>query len=129
MNLVSLGNLHEIRIITQIRLGIVALVEQLLPLPHHAQIFVVHDHQLDGQSKPVYGGQFLNIHLESAVAGNAQHASFRLRQLHSHRRRQSKTHRTQPARSNEASRRRRLIPLRRPHLVLAHVRNHHAVLR
>src|SRR2546427_3198648 len=31
VNLVSLGNLHEIRIITQIRLGIVALVEQLLP--------------------------------------------------------------------------------------------------
>ena len=51
MNFVSLGNGHEIRVIAQVGFSIVASVEKLLPLPHHAEIFVVDDyiHNLIGK--------------------------------------------------------------------------------
>src|ERR1700722_8769332 len=128
-NLVRFGDLHKIRIVAQIRLSIIALIKKLLPLPHHAQIFVVDDHHLHRQAETMDRGQLLNVHLKSTVTGNAKHASLGLGQLYAHSRWQSEAHGTQSAGSDKAAWRRRTITLCGPHLVLADIGDYDTVLR
>src|SRR5437016_9764863 len=77
----------------------------------------------------MHGGQFLNVHLEAAVAGNAQHSCVRFRHLYPDCRGQSKTHSAQSPGCDESARQRRSVALRGPHLVLAYVGKNHAILR
>src|SRR5215467_15272149 len=118
---VRLRDLDEIRVIAQVGLSVIALIKKLLPLPYHAQILVVDDHHLDRQIQSSHGGEFLNIHLEAAVARNTKHGRLGLRELNANRGWQGESHRTQTAGSDESSWRIRAISLRRPHLVLADI--------
>src|SRR6202041_1358396 len=93
------------------------------------QIFVIDDHHFYGQAKAMYRGQFLNVHLESAIAGNAKHARIRLCQLRPDSCGESKPHRAQSARRNKSPRGGRTVALPRPHLVLADVSNDDIVRR
>src|SRR5579885_376369 len=51
-------------------LGVVALVEKLLPLAYHPQIAVVEDSHLDRQAQVSNGCQFLDVHLDATIASN-----------------------------------------------------------
>ncbi len=51
---VGIGQLHVVGAGDR-RLGVVARVEELLPLAHHAQIAVVHDGHFDGRHLVVAG--------------------------------------------------------------------------
>src|SRR6202034_910708 len=113
----------------QVRLGVVALVEQLLPLPHHAEIFVVDDDHLHGKAKTVDCSQFLDVHLKSTIARDTKHTGVRLRELNADRGGQCETHGAKSAERDESARRGRSIALCGPHLVLAYIGNDHAVFR
>src|SRR2546427_4330119 len=103
-------------------------MEELLRLLNHTEILVVHDDHLDGQAEAAYCGQFLDVHLEAAVARDAEHGGIWLGQLDSNGPWQSETHCAQSARGDESTRARRAVTLRCPHLVLANVGQDHAVL-
>ena len=128
-NLVGLRDLDKIRVVAKIGFGVVALIEELLPLSNHAQILVVHDDHLDGQAETADRSQLLDVHLEAAIARNAEHGAIWLGKLASNGPRQSETHCAQSARGDESTRGRRAVTLRCPHLVLAHVGQDYAVLR
>ncbi len=81
---------------------------------------------LIGKPEAVHGRQFLDVHLKSAIARHTQDGRVRLRQLHSDGGRQRETHRSQAARGDEPARRRAAVALRRPHLVLSHIRQYEA---
>ncbi|MNP67563.1 hypothetical protein D3C76_1634100 [compost metagenome] len=52
-------------------------IDHVLPLLHHAQITVI---QVEHQHRQVVlqcGGEFLNIHLNTAIAGHADHRFIR----------------------------------------------------
>ena len=66
------------------------------------------------------GRQFLDVHLESAVAGDAEDASVGFGQLHADGGRQGEPHRAQSTGGDESSGRGRTIALRGPHLMQAH---------
>src|SRR5579864_7199774 len=100
-NLVRLRDLDKVRIVAQVGLGVVALIEELLPLAHHAEILVVDDDHLDRQPETVNRGELLDVHLETAIAGNAEDAGVRLGQLHADRRWKSEAHRAQATGRNE----------------------------
>ena len=57
----------------QVDLGVALLVEQLLPLAHHAQVGVVQDGHLDGDALGRGGDELLGRHLEAAVAVDGPH--------------------------------------------------------
>src|SRR5579859_2114530 len=101
VNLVCLSDLYKIRVVAQVGFGVVALVEQLLPLPHHPEIFIVDDNHLHWQPETMHRSQFLNVHLKSTISGNAEHARIRLGELHTNGRRQSEAHRSESARGNK----------------------------
>src|SRR5262249_3545060 len=63
---VGAGQLFSVRETFQGRRAEAIVVEQLLPLPDHAEIAVVHDDDLDRQAVLGYGRQLRNRHLESA---------------------------------------------------------------
>src|SRR5271165_1559404 len=68
-NAVRVGKLDEIR--TEDRRGlIVLLVEELLPLPHHAEVSVVDDGNVDVEVLLRDGGQLGGSHLKAAVSGD-----------------------------------------------------------
>jgi hypothetical protein len=46
----ALGQLHEVRQRVDVGVGVAALVEELLPLAHHAHVAVVEQHTLTGRS-------------------------------------------------------------------------------
>jgi len=59
----------------------VALVEQLLPLPHHARYLLSMITFFTGSFQAVDGRQFLQVHLEAAVA-EMQITQLRIGELH-----------------------------------------------
>ena len=69
----GLGQLHEIGDCVQIGRRVPALVEEILPLAHHAVKVVVEDEDLDRQLVDDRGGHLLHVHLEAAVARDAEH--------------------------------------------------------
>ena len=72
-----LGQLDEVRDAARVRgqigLAVPLLVEQRLPLPHHAQVAVVDQRDLDRRALDRAGGQLLIGHLEAAVAVDRPH--------------------------------------------------------
>src|ERR687894_849950 len=51
-------------------LRVAAVVEELLPLAHHAKVAVVEDGHLDVQTEVPYRRELLEVHLDPAVAGH-----------------------------------------------------------
>ena len=79
-------------------------VEQLLPLPDHAQVAVVQDADLDGQLVLDGRGQLLHRHDEAAVAVDVDDRGVGQRDLRADGRRQAEAHRAQPAGGDELPR-------------------------
>src|SRR5215218_10835846 len=103
------------------RLGVAAVVEELLPLAHHAEVAVVEDGYLDVEAEVPYGGELLEVHLDAAVAGHDPHRLVRVGQSDPHRRWQGEAHRAEAPRRDVAVLLGELEELGRPHLVLSDV--------
>src|SRR5215204_1025807 len=58
------------------RLGVAAVVEELLPLANHSEVTVVQDGDLDVQPEVPYRRELLDVHLDPAVAGDDPHRIF-----------------------------------------------------
>src|SRR5215213_514283 len=105
------------------RLGVTAVVEELLPLADHPEVAVVQDGDLYVQPELLYCGKLLDVHLDAAVAGDNPDGVFGISERHAHRRRQREAHRAEAAARDVAVRLRKLEELGSPHLVLTHVRD------
>src|SRR5439155_15361413 len=90
-NTVRLGKLHIVGT-PDGRVRVTAAMEELLPLPHHAEIAVVEDRELYLQPFLHHGGDLGHVHLESAVAGNGPHRLTGTREPHAHGRVHGKPH-------------------------------------
>ena len=101
------------------------LIKELLPLPDHAQVAVIHHGDLDGDIVLHQGGQLLDGHLETAVTIDAPDRFIGTAHLGAHGRRQTEAHRAQPAGGNEVVRLVEGVMLGGPHLVLAHPGDDH----
>ena len=100
------------------RVRVAAVVEQRLPLAHHAERRVVDDRDLDRDVVDRAGGELLIGHLEAAVAVDRPHVAVGLGDLRAHRRRHRVAHRAGAAGVEPRVRALVLDELRRPHLVL-----------
>src|SRR5699024_8696717 len=76
----------------QVGIGVALVVEEVLPLPDHAQRTVVDDRVLDRDVVYDAGRELLIGHLEAPVAVDAPHCPVRLPDLGSHRRRNRVPH-------------------------------------
>src|SRR3954447_6811644 len=77
-----LGPLHVVgEVRREVHLAVPLLVEELLPLPHHAQVGVVEDGDLDRDALRARGHQLLGRHLEAAVAVDRPHHALGLADL------------------------------------------------
>src|SRR5260221_14637170 len=84
------------------RLGVVARVEELLPLAHHAQVAIVHDCDFNGEALLFQGGQFLDIHLDTTIASYDPDWSIRHTHFDAHCSREGKAHGAKPTGGNMA---------------------------
>src|SRR6478752_5481936 len=121
---VGLGQLDEVRdplvaAGVQVGVGVALVVEQRLPLPHHAEAGVVDDRDLDGDLVDDAGGQLLVRHLEATVAVDRPHDAVRLAHLGAHGRRHRVAHRPEATGVEPGVRPLVLDVLGCPHLVLA----------
>src|SRR5215204_171232 len=103
------------------RLGVTAVVEELLPLANHPEVTVVQDGDLYVQPEVPYRGELLDVHLDAAVAGYDPHRVFGIGEGHTHRRGQREAHRAEAPARDVAVGLGELEELGGPHLVLAHV--------
>ena len=101
--------------------GVAAIVEELLPLPHHAEVAVVDDGDVDLDVLLHHRLQLGLRHLEAAVADDGPHFAIGTRQLGADRRGHAEAHRAEAARGDERAGLGDLVVLRGPHLVLADV--------
>ena len=107
--------------------GVALVVEELLPLPDHAQVAVVDHRDLDVELLLLQGGELALGHLEAAVARDGPDLGVGTRQLGPDGRGQGEAHGAEAARGDEGAGRVVLVVLRLPHLVLAHVGADHRV--
>ena len=98
----------------------VAVKEHFLPLAHHAQVAVVEQGDFDGQLFLDGGNQFLEGHLEAAVAGDGPDGGAGAAQLGAQGGGNLKAHYAEAAGGYEGVGAVEEQVLRRPHLVLAH---------
>src|SRR5215217_114279 len=103
------------------RLGVAAVVKELLPLAHHAEVAVVEDGHLDVQPEVPYGRELLQVHLDAAVACHDPNGLIGVGERYPHRRREREAHRAETTRSYMAILLGELEELGGPHLVLADV--------
>ncbi len=136
-----LGQLHEVRqiVVVQRRLvqplvrapslrrenrsHIVLVVDDLLPLAHHPETAVVDHHERDRQLVLDGDHHLLECHLRAPVAAHRHDLRFRTRQRRADRRGNAEAHRPHAAGRQEVPRQGVAEVLRRPHLVLPHVRH------
>ena len=97
----------------------VAVEEVVLPLDHHSQVLVVQHDGLGGDLLDVGGGQFLNVHQEGSVAIDVDHLLVGASHLGAQGRRVTVTHGTETGAGDELAGELVLVPLTRPHLMLA----------
>ena len=117
---VRLGELHVVgRALVEADLREPLLEEHVLPLPDHAEVAVVDDHDDDRQVLGDRGRELLRGHLEAAVAVDADDGRVRARGLRADGGRNPVAHRAEAARGDEAARAVAEQVLHRPHLVLA----------
>src|SRR5215218_7493581 len=105
------------------RLGVAAVVEELLPLADHPQVSIVQNGNLYVQPEVSYRGELLDVHLDAAVAGYDPNGVFGIGESHAHRRWQREAHRAEAAARDVAVGLGELEELGSPHLVLPHVRD------
>ena len=117
----GLRELHEIGQRIHVALGIAPAVEELLPLAHHAHIFVVEQEGLHRQPVLHHGRQLLDHHEERRLARDIDDQRIGMGHLHAHRRRKAVAHGAEAARGHPAVGLVELEELGRPHLVLAHL--------
>src|SRR5215211_7372433 len=103
------------------RLGVAAVVEELLPLANHPEVTVVQDGDLDVQPEVPYRRELLDVHLDPAVAGYDPHGIFGIGESHAHSRRQREAHGAEAPARDVAVGLGELEELGRPHLVLPDV--------
>src|SRR6266550_1046197 len=109
-----LRNLDEVGAAER-RRRVPALVEELLPLPHHPEITVVDDRDVDLHAFLRGGAQFRLRHLEAAVADDRPHLRVGFGHLGADRRGEAESHRSEPARRDERAGRVVMVVLRLPH--------------
>ena len=102
----------------QVGVSPVTLEEAIFPLHHHAQMLVVQQQHLDRQTLAMAGRQFLDVHLETAIAVDVDYQRIRKGHLGSHRRWQAEAHRAQARAGEPSSGAAELVELGGPHLVL-----------
>ena len=118
---IRLRKFHVVRTALQSAPGVMALVEELLPLSHHPVIPVVQDRDFDRQIVHHRRRQLLQVHLKAAIAGDTDDPLVGKRALGAQRGREPESHRAQPTGIDPRPRFHEFIELRRPHLVLADV--------
>ena len=117
---VRLGELDVVgRVLREPDLREPLLEEHVLPLSHHSEVAVVHDHDDDRQVLGDGRRQLLRGHLEAAVAVDADDGRIRARGLGADGGREAVPHRPEAAGGDEAARPVAEQVLHRPHLVLA----------
>src|SRR5512142_2119509 len=102
-------------------------MEELLPLPDHTQVTVIHDGDFELDTFLLQSCEFLHIHLEAAIAGNNPDGCIGKSHFHAHGRWQGKSHRTQSARGDMAVGTCPLVEASSPHLMLPHIRDHDGI--
>ena len=125
---VRLGQLHEVGVRRELRARIALVVEQPLPLVHHAECIVVDDEHLHRHAVTERRGHLLDVHLDGAVARDAHHLRVRPPDLGADGRRESEAHRTQATRADERAALLAVHVLVRPHLMLANLGRDHAFM-
>ena len=103
----------------QVGVGVALVVEERLPLAHHAERAVVDDRDLDRDVVDDAGRELLVGHLEAAVAVDRPDRALRLGDLGAHGRRHREAHGAEAAGVDPGVGALVLHELRRPHLVLA----------
>ncbi len=93
---VGLGELDEVGPLPHVDGRVALLPEELLPLADHAEVAVVHHDDLDVDALLRAGGQLLGVHLERAVAREADDEVVGAPDLRAHRRGQAEPHRPSP---------------------------------
>ena len=111
----------------QRRRRIAAFVEELLPLPHHAEVAVVDDRDVDLDPFLRRRGELRLRHLEAAITDNRPHLRVGTGDLRPDRRGHRKPHRTEAAGRDQRTRRFVMVVLCLPHLVLTDVSDHDSV--
>src|SRR5680860_160235 len=124
---VRLCELHEVRhpprvlnLRLQVGVGVAALVEQGLPLPHHAERLVVDDRDLDRDVLDRARRELLVGHLEATVAVDRPDAGLRTTDLGAHRGRNREAHRAEAPGVDPGVGVLEVHVVRGPHLVLPH---------
>ena len=107
----------------QVGVGVALVVEQRLPLAHHAEAAVVDDRDLDRDVVDDAGGELLVGHLEAAVAVDGPHGALRLGDLGAHGGRHGIPHRAEATGVEPRVGALVLDELGGPHLVLADPRD------
>ena len=97
------------------------VVEERLPLAHHAEIAVVHHDDLDGQGVRGDGCEFRDGHLEAAIAADGEHEFIGAGHLSAERGGEPEAHGAESAGVDPEMRLVEADQLRGPHLVLADV--------
>src|SRR4051812_9648386 len=125
------GQQHEVRdavlVRAEVGVGVPLRVEEVLPLPDHAQVAVVDDGDLDRRALDGAGGQLLVGHLEAAIAVDRPHGLVRDAELRAHRGGHRVAHGAEAAGVDPGARVLVLDELRGPHLVLADAGGVHRV--
>ena len=112
-------NLRAMVGITEVSVTTVAAIEVILPLHDHAEVLVVQDDGLGGNLLDVRGGELLDVHQEGAVAVNVHDLLVGQGDLHAQRGGIAVAHGAEAATGRELAGILILIPLTRPHLMLA----------
>ena len=103
-------------------MAVTALVFDLLPLTHHAEVAVVQSQDFDRRVVLQAGGEFLDTHLHRAFTRDAENFAIRLGEFDAHRVRDTHAHGAQATGVDPTAWLVETVILRRPHLVLADVR-------
>ncbi len=103
--------------------AVAPFIKELLPLAHHAQVGVVQDGDFHRQFIFHYRDQFLDVHLDAAVAGDVDNRGPGFGHLHPHGRGEAVTHDPQAAGGHQPSGLIESIELGGTHLVLPHLRS------
>ena len=100
-NAVGFGQFDEVRAPREIDMTVAVLVEELLPLAHHAETLVVNNGHFHRDVMDGDNSQFLSVHLEAAVAVDGDNRPLRMGHLRPDGRRKAKAHRPEAARRNK----------------------------
>src|SRR5690606_23234652 len=122
-NAICLGDLDEVRIY-HLRRRVTLLVEELLPLSYHPEEAVIEYHNFHWNLVLHDCAEFLESHLETAIADHSDNFFLRYREFRAHRCRKGKSHRSCSTGSDIRTRPLVFVIPRRCHLMLTDVGNY-----